>query len=135
VKSRILLVKAAFVLAVSESYRYSYTSELCGALSIYEVIDYILLSSSYTLLLYYILIGSDCSAMIDKLRFTSLIIPFMKHLSHILWEICMISKHWNIRTILIKIRGHQDNLLPVYQLSKLKKMNIWCNLQAKQLIK
>ena len=46
VKSRTLLVKAAFVSAVSESYRYSYTSELCGSLLIYKAIDYVLLSSS-----------------------------------------------------------------------------------------
>ena len=84
VKSRTLSVKAAFVSVVSESYRYSYASELCGALLIYEAIDYILLSSSYTLPLCHILIDSNCSAVIDELRFVSSIILFAKHLSSIL---------------------------------------------------
>ena len=134
-KSKTLSVKAAFVSSVMESYRHSHASELCRALSIYEAIDYVLSNSSYTPLSCHILIGSNCSVVIDELRFTLSIVLFARYLSPVLREIRIISKHQNIKTTPIKIKGYQDDFLLVHQLSKLEKMNIWCDLKAKRLIR
>ena len=62
---------------MGETYRCSYTAELCRALSIYEAIDYILLSVSHTPTSYHILIETDCTAVIDMLGVTLSVIFFI----------------------------------------------------------
>ena len=123
-----------FILTVALLFRNPFTAKLCGVLTIYKVIEYIVHKRKVTQYIY-IKIALDCAAVINFLWYSKSIISNKAALHQIKWEILLIKEKISLQITLIKVAGHQDKVCPFNKLSFLEKVNIICNCKAKYLIR
>ena len=132
-KDEILLTEGNFVSTVECQHRNAYTAELCGCLAVIQFVEWILAgSTSHSPIS--ISIGTDCSAVINRISSTQLVTSFTTYLHQIVREIRLKVKKLNLRLIPIKISAHQDDILEWSALSFLEKENVACDSKAKQIV-
>ena len=90
VKDSVVIAKGDFITIVIEDYRHPYAAELCGVLSVFIILDYLLTKYSHIDSVKKIKIRSDCQAVINDLGNISPIIALTKHLHEIVTEIKLI---------------------------------------------
>jgi len=126
---------ANFISSAVLLFRNAYAAEICRALAIIKLTSYLLscllpqkLSNPL------ILISSDCSAVINFLLESPIIISFSSVIHQGKWEIRLIIEKHNLNITPSNVKAHQDERKLRKKLSFDEKVNMIFNLQAKLLI-
>ena len=123
-----------FLLVVAFRYRYPFTAEICGVLTILKVIEYIINWINRRKEEYRIKITTDYSAIINFLNRRVNFISNQATLYQIKREILLIKEKLNLYIYPLKVKAHHDELVQFNKLTFLEKVNTICNKKAKILI-
>ena len=110
-----------------------YVAELYGGLGVLTLVKRVLSLHNLSKKIEFTL-KSDCQSAIHKFKSNYRVISMDSKLSYIVQEIIDIKRNYIAQLMAIKIAAHQDNIKRFSKLSFFERLNVRCDVEAKQLI-